>query len=75
MTKIDLHFDLVRPLGDDDVDVIARVHGVYGFQRVKLAMPSMNAITVEYDASRLTEKDVEAALLLAGIPIVRRQAA
>jgi hypothetical protein len=71
MTKVDLHFDLVRPLVDDDADAIARVHGVYGFQRVKLAMPSMNAVTVEYDASRLTVKDVESALVQAGIPIVR----
>ena len=72
MTKVDLHFDLVHPLVDDDAEAIARVHGVYGFQRVKLEMPSMQALTVEYDASRLTERDVEAALVQAGIPVVRR---
>jgi hypothetical protein len=72
MTKVDVHFDLVRSLADDDVDAIARVHGVYGIYRVQLAQPLMNAVTVEFDASRLTEHDVEAALLRTGIPIVRR---
>jgi len=72
MTKVDVHYDLVRPLGDGDVDAIARVHGVYGIHRVLLAQPAMNAVTVEFDASRLTEHDVEAALLRTGIPIARR---
>ena len=71
MTKIDLQFPLVRPLGDGDLDAIARVHGVYGIQRVKLKMPTLDEVTVEYDASRLSERDVESALVQAGIPIVR----
>jgi copper chaperone CopZ len=72
MTKVDLEYDLLRPLGDSDLDAIARVHGVYGIHRVKLRQPSLDAITVEYDASRLSEEDVERALLKAGIPIVRQ---
>lgn len=71
MTKVDLEYQLVRPLEDADLDAIARVHGVYGIQRVRLRQPGLDAITVEYDASRLMEDDVEAALLRAGIPIVR----
>jgi len=71
MTKVDLHFDLARPMGDDDLDAIARVHGVYGIQKVTLRQPGLDGITVEYDASRLMPRDVEAALVRTGIPIVR----
>jgi len=72
MTKVDLQYDLVRPLGDRDLDAIARVHGVYGIHRVVLKQPSLDAVSVEYDASRLSERAVEAALVRCGIPIVRR---
>ena len=45
----------------------------YGIHRVRLA-PSMDKITVDYDASRLSEKDVEAALHRFGVPIQRKWA-
>jgi hypothetical protein len=72
MTKVDIDFDLARPIGDEDLDAIARVHGVYGIHRVKLHQPAMSGVTVEYDASRLSAHDVEAALLRSGIPVARR---
>ncbi len=72
MTKVQLSYDLVRPLGDADLECIARVHGVYGIQRVRLKQPEANALDVEYDASRLMPDDVDAALVRAGLPIVRR---
>ncbi|HUQ92322.1 MAG TPA: hypothetical protein VM120_11630 [Bryobacteraceae bacterium] len=71
MTKVDLHYDLVRPLGDEDAEAIARVHGVYGILRVTLKQPGLDAVDVEYDASRLMEADVEAALVRNRIPIQR----
>jgi hypothetical protein len=71
MTKVQLHYDLVRPLEDKDLDAIARVHGVYGIIRVMLKQPELNSVTVEYDASRLMVDDVEAALVRNGVPIVR----
>ena len=71
MTKVDLQYDLVRPLTDDDAKGIADVHSYYGIARVRVA-PGMNAIAVEYDASRLVEKDVESVLLRFGIPIQRK---
>ncbi|MCC6393839.1 MAG: hypothetical protein IT167_24790 [Bryobacterales bacterium] len=71
MTKVDLQYDLVRPLGDGDLDAIARVHAVYGIHRVVPKQPSLDAVKVEYDASRLSERAVEAALVRCGIPIVR----
>ena len=68
MTKVTLHYDLTRPLVDEDLENVARVHGVYGMERVKVA-PSLDKLTVDYDASRLMRKDVEAVLARHGIPI------
>ena len=68
MTKVTLHYDLSRVLTDEDCAQIAALHGVYGFARVQLA-PSLDNITVDYDASRLMKKDVEAELARHGVPV------
>ena len=68
MTKVTLHYDLTRPLGDDDLANIANVHSTYGMARVQVA-PTLDKITVDYDASRLTKKDMEAVLARHSIPI------
>lgn len=71
MTKVQLSYNLVRPLGEGDLDSIARIHGVLGIVRVILKQPAMDAVTVEYDASRMMVSDVEAALVRNGVPIRR----
>jgi len=71
MTKVQLEYNLVRPLTDSDAAAVADVHSWYGIQRVQLS-PSLDKLSVEYDASRLTEKDVEAVLLRFGLPIERK---
>jgi hypothetical protein len=68
MTKVTLHYDLERKLIEEDFANIAAVHSVYGMTRVLLA-PTLDKITVDYDASRLMKKDVEAALARYGIPL------
>jgi len=68
MTKVTLHYDLLRPLADSDLESIAEVHSTYGIVRVKVA-PSLDKITVDYDASRLMKTDVEAELARHGLPI------
>jgi hypothetical protein len=68
MTKVTLHYDLTRPLADQDLDNIYQVHSTYGMARVQVA-PGLDKITVDYDASRLTKKDVEAVLARHAIPI------
>lgn len=73
MTKVDIAYDLVRPLDDGDSAGIANVHSYYGVFRVKLAA-TLDKINVEYDASRLSEKDIEAVLHRYGIPIERKWA-
>ena len=73
MTKVQLEYDLVRPLTDDDAAGIGDVHSYYGIERVQLA-PSLDRLRVEYDASRLSEQDVEAVLQRFGLPIQRKWA-
>lgn len=68
MTKVTLHYDLTRPLTDADLDNIYNVHATYGMSRVQVA-PSLDKITVDYDASRLTRKDMEAVLARHAIPV------
>ena len=70
MTKIQLQYELMRRATDEDASAIEQAHSVYGFQFVRLA-PSLDRITVEYDASRLSEKDVESWLIRLGVPIQR----
>ena len=71
MTKLEAHYDLVRPLSDSDATGIADVHSWYGIMRVRLAA-DRHSIDVEYDASRMLEKDLEAVLLRFRIPIQRK---
>jgi len=68
MTKVTLHYDLSRKLTDEDFANVAAMHSVYGIVRVQVA-PSLDRITVDYDASRLMKKDVEAEIAKHGVPI------
>jgi len=68
MTKVTLHYDLMRPLTDADLENIANVHSTYGIARVQVAS-SLDKLTVDYDASRLMKTDVESALMRHGLPI------
>jgi hypothetical protein len=70
MTKVQVHYVLEHPLTDEQAEGVARVHGVYGIARVWVAT-SLDKLTVDFDASRLSEKDVEAELVRNGIPVKR----
>ena len=71
MTKVQMEYDLDRPLTDEDAGGMADVHSWYGILRVQL-VGSLDKLAVEYDASRLSEKDVEAVLHRFRLPIRRR---
>ncbi len=71
MTKIDAHFDLESPLDESLMHQISNVQTVYGIERISIA-PTLDSLTVEYDATRLNVLEVEAVLLRAGIPAVPR---
>lgn len=68
MTKVQLVYDLLRPLDDTLLQRIAGIHGVYGMTRVQPG-ESPDRLEVEYDASRLTETQVEHNLHRYGIPV------
>ena len=68
MTKVQIRFRLQRPLDGVLLPRLADAHSLYGIQRVTVA-PSLDSITVEYDATRLRPAEVESALAAAGIPI------
>ncbi len=71
MTKVQTEYDLVRALTDEDASGVADVHSWYGILRVQPAR-SLDKLAVEYDASRLSEKDVEAVLHRFRLPIKRK---
>ena len=68
MTKVTLHFDLTRRLTDDDYANIGNLHSVYGMARVQ-PNATGDKLTVDYDASRLTPKDVQSTLARYGMPL------
>lgn len=69
MTKVQTTFKLSRPLMDDDLNSIARVHSVYGFLGVRVA-PDGQELFVEYDFSRLSLEEVRVGLQANGIPVL-----
>ena len=68
MTKVQLHFRLQKPLDDVLLSRISDAYAIYGIQKIQVA-PSMDGLTVEYDATRLRPAEVESALGSAGIPV------
>ncbi len=68
MTKVQLTFPLTRGLNAEDLKQIAKVHAVYGMFATKIVQ-SGEALFVEYDASRLTPKEVRATLENHGSPL------
>lgn len=69
MTKVQIHFRLQKPLDETLLSRISDAYALYGIQKVKVA-PSLDSLTVEYDATRLRPAEVEAALMGAGLPVV-----
>jgi hypothetical protein len=70
MTKVEARYELTQPVDDALMNAIARAHGHYGLQAVKLH-PKLDGLTVVYDASRMTLTDVDRALHTAGLPVRR----
>ncbi|MBV8867770.1 MAG: hypothetical protein JO210_20400 [Acidobacteriaceae bacterium] len=68
MTKVQTVFKLSRPLTDGDLKSISHMHAVYGMFAVRVA-PSSDELLVEYDASRLSLKEVRGTLEQNGLPL------
>lgn len=72
MTKLQIRFVLESPLTETQLARLSDVHAIYGLLR---AVPeeSLAGVMVEYDASRVSAEEVEAALHRAGIPVRQAQ--
>jgi len=68
MTKVQIHFKLEKPLDAAGMARLADTSSLYGILGLKLT-PELDALTVDYDATRLKESDVEAALARAGVAV------
>ncbi|MBV8729019.1 MAG: hypothetical protein JO336_04350 [Acidobacteriia bacterium] len=68
MTKVQIHFRLQKSLDDILLSRLSDAYSIYGIQKISVD-PSMDGLTVEYDATRLRPAEVEAALASAGIPL------
>jgi len=69
MTRVQIHFRLQRPLDENQLEHIAGAYAIYGIQKINVA-PSLDSLSVEYDATRLRPAEVEAALARAGVPVI-----
>lgn len=72
MTQVDIEYLLESPVSDQTLLAIAGAPSVYGLRKVSLA-PSMDRLTVSFDASRLKLPDVERALHACGLVVTRRR--
>ena len=70
MTKVQLPFKLSAPLDEASLSRLADVYEIYGILRI-CAQLGDQKLTVEYDATRFSPKDIEATLARVGIPLER----
>jgi hypothetical protein len=68
MTKVQLTFKLARALSEQELAGLSRMHSVIGFFALRLK-PGADDLLVEYDASRLSPKEVRGSLEEHGIPL------
>jgi len=68
MTKVQATLKLSRHLTDNDLKNISRIHSIYGILAARV-LPSGDELFVEYDASRLSRKDVKGILDEHGLPL------
>lgn len=69
MTKVQNTYKLSRALVEADAENLKRVHSVYGIYFVRVN-PSASELLVEYDASRLTPRDMQATLEQHALPVI-----
>ncbi|MDQ2777673.1 MAG: hypothetical protein M3Y57_22580 [Acidobacteriota bacterium] len=68
MTKVQLTFKLARTLSEQELVSLSRMHSVIGFFALRLKAGT-DDLFVEYDASRLSPKEVRGSLEEHGIPL------
>jgi hypothetical protein len=71
MTLVEVTYELQAPLRPEQFRALGQFANTYGLRRFRLD-EYLHRISFEYDASRLTESDVEHVLRKARIPVERR---
>lgn len=71
MTKVEVLYEFTAPVDEKDLMALDRAHAVYGIRALRLS-PAMDALTVEFDASRLRATDVDRALHSVGLRVKRK---
>ena len=69
MTKVQISFKLARALTDDELASLSHVHAVYGIFVARLA-PSLDELFIEYDAARMSPKEIRGMLEQHGLSLV-----
>ena len=71
MTAVEITFRYQGQLRTELLPHTQEQHGYFGIRRIRLD-EARKLITVEYDATRLDEKGVEAVLRRVGLPVVEQ---
>jgi len=65
---VQIRLPLQGPLDDEMLARMAATNSLYGIQKLRVA-PTLDAIEVEYDATRLKPAEIVSALNAAGVPV------
>jgi hypothetical protein len=71
MTLVEVTYELLGPLSDGQLRALASFSNTYGLRRFRVN-EQLHCISLEYDASRLTEREVAQVLRSARIPVQHR---
>ena len=71
MTFLEITYELQSRLQPDQLRALASFANTYGLRRFRLN-DQLNRLSLEYDASRLKETQVEHVLRQARIPVLKR---
>jgi hypothetical protein len=71
MTLVEVTYELQSPLRPEQLRALASFANTYGLRRFQVHR-HLNQISLEYDASRLTETEVAHVLRCARIPVERK---
>ncbi len=70
MTRVELTYELTRPLAELDYERLSRLTSVYGVMGLQMKEDASGMI-VEYDATRLDPDGVDRVLHGSGLPLKR----
>lgn len=71
MTLLDVSFRYNLPPGETEMRALSAARDVYGIRAIRIDEKE-RAVRVEYDASRLSDEQVESLLRRAGVDIEQR---